>query len=349
MNAHPQVHNWRHTLPLLPVQTIGSAAVPGWLWVLREAIADGRVGRADVQEALQDAALVALRDMEDCGFDIVSDGEMFRGDFSRAFHECVEGLAPLEFDRHFGYPGPDQLEAFRCIGQLTVPNGYGMVPEIEWLRNNTTKPFVSALQSPLTQAFRIDGGEFYPTKVAIAWAIAPYINAELKAAVAAGATYVQFDEPTFWLLSPDYDEIVELFNTCVIGVDALIGIHLCFGNFRGRPATSDRRIGALAPHLQELHADVIHIEFANRGMDEHDLWERHGGDKILCAGVIDVKGRTVDPLDAVIGRIRLLLRHVAPEKLWLAADCGFSQTARSLAVGKMSSVVAAAAQIRSEL
>ena len=76
-----------------------------------------------------------------------------------------------------------------------------MVAEIEWLKHRTEKPFVSALQSPLTQAFRIDGGEFYATKGAIAWALVPYINAELKTAVAAGALYVQFDEPTFWLLS----------------------------------------------------------------------------------------------------------------------------------------------------
>jgi 5-methyltetrahydropteroyltriglutamate--homocysteine methyltransferase len=312
-------------------------------------VAEDRVGPADVREALEDAALVALRDMEDCGLDIVSDGEMFRGDFSRAFHERVAGLSPLEFERRLGYPGPDQIEAFRCVDELSVPNGYGLVPEIEWLREKTRKPFVNALQSPLTQAFRIDGGDLYPTKAAIGWAIAPYVNAELKAGVAAGATYLQVDEPTFWLLSPDYDELVELFNACVQGVDALVGIHLCFGNFRGRPATSDRRIGDFARHLDDLNADVIHIEFANRGMDEHDVWERHGGDKTLCAGVVDVKGRSVDPPDVVADRIRLLLRHVAPEQLWLAADCGFSQTARSLALGKMTSLVAAAERVRSEL
>lgn len=345
----PRIDDWRQALPLLPTQSIGSAAAPSWLWVFRDAITDGRVNRADIQEALEDAALVALRDMEGCGFDIVSDGEMFRGDFSRAFHERVDGLVPLEFERRLGYPGPDQIEAFRCVSELRVTSGYGMVPEIEWLTNKTERPFVSALQSPVTQAFRIDGGEFYRTKGDIAWALVPYINAELKGAVAAGAMYVQFDEATPWLWSADYDEMVELFNASVAGVEALVGIHLCFGNFRGRPATSDRRVAPLAPHFQALHADVIHIEFANRGMDEHDLWERYGGDKILCAGVIDVKGRDVEPVDVVADRIRLLLRHVAPEKLWLGADCGFSQTARSLALAKMSSLTAAAAHVRREL
>jgi len=340
---------WRDALPLLPTQSIGSAAVPGWVWLLREAIAERRVGGGDVREALEDAALIALHDMEACGLDIVSDGEMFRGDFASWFHERVNGLVALEAQRRLGYPGPDQVETFRCVEELTVPDGYGLVGEVGWLRAHTDRPFVCALQSPLTQAFRIDGGDVYGSKAEIAWTLVPAINAELRAAVAAGAGYVQFDEPSFWLLSEDYDEMVTLFNECVAGVDAVIGIHLCFGNFRGRSATSDRRIGALAPYLGALNADVIHIEFASRGMDEHALWEEYGGEKTLCAGVIDVKGRSVDPVETVAERIRTLLRHVPPGQLWLAPDCGFSQTARSLALGKMASLTAAAAIVRGEL
>jgi 5-methyltetrahydropteroyltriglutamate--homocysteine methyltransferase len=340
---------WGAALPILPTQSIGSAAVPSWMWLFRDAIAEGRVGAADMREAFEDAALLALREMEVCGLDIVSDGEMFRGDFASFFHSRINGLAPLEPDRRLGYPGPDQVERFRCVSELALPDGFGLVPEVEWLRAHTERPFVCALQSPLTMAFRIDGGEVYHSKAEIAWALAPAINSELRAAVAAGAGYVQFDEPSFWLLADDYDEMVTLFNECVAGVDAVIGIHLCFGNFRGRSATSDRRIGTFGPHLQALHADVIHIEFASRGMDEHDLWESHGGEKTLCAGVIDVKGRSVETVEVVADRIRLLLRHVRPDRLWLAPDCGFSQTARPLALEKMASLTAAAALVRAEI
>ena len=86
-----------------------------------------------------------------------------------------------------------------------------------------------------------------------------------------------------------------------------------------------------APHFKDLNVDVMHIEFANRNMYEVELWEQYGGDKILCAGVIDVKGRSLEPVEVVADRIRTCLRHCAPDKLWVAPDCGFSQTVRFLA------------------
>jgi len=143
--------------------------------------------------------------------------------------------------------------------------------------------------------------------------------------------------------------MVEVFNACVEGVEATIGFHLCFGNFRGRPATSHRSFAGFAPYFKDLTVDVIHIEFANRMMAEVELWEKHGGDKILCAGVIDVKGRSLEPLDVVADRIRLCLRHCAADKLWVAPDCGFSQTVRWLGVEKMKVMVQAAKVVREEV
>jgi 5-methyltetrahydropteroyltriglutamate--homocysteine methyltransferase len=84
-------------------------------------------------------------------------------------------------------------------------------------------------------------------------------------------------------------------------------------------------------------------------MAESELWAEYGGDKILCAGVIDVKGRSVEPAELVAERVRTLLRSVRPEKLWLAPDCGLSQTARVLAVPKLRSLVEGARIVRAEL
>lgn len=336
-------------LPFLPVKVVGSHAVPSWVWVLRDAMAESKLGPRDVAEALRDAVDVALRDMTEAGVDIVSDGELFRADFTWNFHERIRGLEKVPVERRLGYPGPDQLDAFRCVAPLTVPDGYGLPAEVAHLRTRTRKPFVTAIQSPVTQAFRIDPGTVYRSKAEVAWALVPFVKAELEAAVAAGAGHVQFDEPAFWTLPGGFAEMAELFNACVEGVPATVELHLCFGNFRGRPATSDRSYAGIAPYFTRMRADVIHLEFANRCMWEHELWAEHGGDKILCAGVIDVKGRSVEPPDVVADRIRLLLRSVRPERLWLAPDCGFSQTARALAVGKLRSLVAAAATVRREL
>jgi 5-methyltetrahydropteroyltriglutamate--homocysteine methyltransferase len=336
-------------LPLVPTQVIGSHGVPGWMWIVRDAVAAGKMGPADIDEALKDAVNIALMDMHEAGIDIISDGEMQRADFTWNFHDKVHGLESIEPPRKLGYPGPDQLDAFRCVEPLTVPKGYGSVAEFTYARTRTRKPLISTMQSPVTQAFRIHPGTVYKDKREVAWALVPYINKELKDVVAAGCRHVQFDEPAYWTIPGGAEEAIRIFNACVEGVDATVGFHLCFGNFRGRPATSHRSFAAIAPYFKDLHADVIHIEFANRCMAEVELWEKYGGEKILCAGVIDVKGRSVEPVEVVASRIRTALRHCAPEKLWVAPDCGFSQTARWLAVEKMKVMVQAATLVREEL
>jgi 5-methyltetrahydropteroyltriglutamate--homocysteine methyltransferase len=320
------------------------------MWAFKDAVAEGKAGPADLEEAMTDAAKLAIMDMTEAGVDILSDGEMFRSDFTWNFHEHVKGLDPIPFNRRLGYPGPDQLDAFRCVAPLEVPGGYGLAREVEFLKSRTDKPFVIGLQSPVTQAFRIDPGKVYRNKGEVAWALVPYYNRELKAAVAAGARHVQFDEPAFWTMPGGYAEWVDLFNACVDGVEhATVEVHLCFGNFRGRPATADRRYAPLAPHFQTLRADIINMEFANRGMNEADLWPKYGGDKMLCAGVIDVKGRSLEPVEAVADRIRTLLNYVPADRLLLAPDCGFSQTVRWLAVEKLKNLVRAAHIVRKEI
>ncbi len=336
-------------LPLLPTKVLGSHSVPSWMWIVRDAVAEGKMGSADIDETLRDAVNIAILDMTEAGLDIISDGEMYRADFTWNFHDRIQGLEKIGFERRLGYPGPDQLDAFRVVKPLTVPNGYGLVPEVKYLKTRTTKPFITALQGPVTQAFRIAPGDVYENKGQVAWALAPFINAELKAAVATGARHIQLDEPAFWIMPGGYPEMVEIFNACVADVNATVELHLCFGNFRGRPAISHRSYADFAPYFSKLAADVLHLEFANRCMWETELWQEHGADKILCAGVIDVKGRSVESPEVVAERIRTLLKSVRPEKLWLAPDCGFSQTARGLTVGKLKSLVAGARIVRREL
>jgi 5-methyltetrahydropteroyltriglutamate--homocysteine methyltransferase len=336
-------------LPLIPTQVIGSAGVPGWMWIVRDAVAEGKMGSYDIDEALKDAVRLAVLEMEEAGIDIISDGELQRADFTWHFHGKVKGLQPIEYERKLGYPGPDQLDAFLVVEPLTVPEGYGHAEEFRHARTLTNKPLISPIQSPLTQAFRINPGSVYKSKSEVAWALVPHINKELKDVVAAGCKHIQFDEPAYWIADGGPEEMVEIFNACVEGVEATIGFHLCFGNFRGRPATSHRSFAAFAPSFKDLNVDVIHIELANRNMYEVELWEKYGGDKILCAGVIDVKGRSLEPVEVVADRIRTCLRYCAPEKLWVAPDCGFSQTPRNLSLLKTRTMVDAARMVRETL
>jgi len=146
--------------------------------------------------------------------------------------------------------------------------------------------------------------------------------------------------------APRFDQGV---NRVVEGVRAKIAVHVCFGNLYGRPFAAVRDFRALYPVLRDLRASQIILEFANRGMEDLKLWREFPTDKELGAGVIDVKAfKAESPLE-VAARIRALLEHVAPEKLWLTPDCGFWETPRWVVKQKLAALVEGARIVRKEL
>ena len=337
-------------LPILPVQSIGSAAAPPWVWLLRDAVAEDRLGPADITESLRDAARVALLDQEEAGYDVVSDGEMLRADFTRNFHGHIEGLEAIEYERRLGHPGPDQLDAFRAVEPISAPRGYGLVAEVEYLSTLTERPFVTALQGPVTQAFRIDPGEVYAHKGEVAWALVPDINRELKSAVDAGAHFIQLDEPAFWILPGGLPEMVEIANACIEGV---AGHDLAAPLLRQLPRSAGhgpplvRRLrGALrGPRLRRPQPRVRQpLDVAGRPVGRARRRQDARGRRHRRQGTRCRDARTSS--SSASGRC---CSTSAPEKLWLSADCGYSQTARPLAVEKMRALVEAVRTVRAEL
>ena len=118
----------------------------------------------------------------------------------------------------------------------------------------------------------------------------------------------------------------------------------------GRPAVAHRTYEHIAPHFKDLHADILHLEFANRGMWQADIFSKHGrDDQFLAAGVVDVKARAVESPAIIAERIREVLKHNDAERLWISSDCGFSMTARWVGREKLKAMVAGTKIIRAEL
>ncbi|ABU58829.1 methionine synthase [Roseiflexus castenholzii] len=336
-------------LPLLPTSVIGSYAWPAWLHVALWAAQRGELGPEDMRETQDDAVDMALRDQEDAGVDIVSDGEMRRaGFFTAAFYGFLTGLRELPPQRRIGVAGHDQRESYEAVEPITAPNGLGLLVEYEYVRQRTTRPIKMPCPGPFTLAGRIKPGAAYRTRWDVAEALVPIINAELKALAAAGCTFIQIDEPSIAVRPDAPRAFVELFNATVAGVDARIGLHLCFGNYVGRP-TARRTYRPLFPHILEAHADQYALEFANRELAEIDLWREFPSEKELAAGLVDVKNYYIETPEDVAERIRVALRYVAPEKLTIVPDCGFSQTARWAAHAKLKAMVEGARMVRREL
>jgi len=336
------------TLPLLPTSTVGSYAPPSWLVAATEAIGRGEFGPRDIQETLDDAVRIALLDQEAAGIDIVTDGEMRRVDFVMGFYDRLHGLRSLPPQRRKGPEGHDMRPRWEITEPLVAPEGLGIREEFELCRTLTAKPIKVTCPGPFTLSGRLAPGSVYPDRTAVAARLAEIINDELRRVAAAGATFVQIDEPSYAVYPDRPREFVELFNRTVEGVPAKIGVHMCFGNFRGRPV-GKRTYRPLFPTILEARADQLVLEFANREMAELELWREFPSDKELGAGLVDVKSYYLETPEDVAARIRACLKVVAPEKLHVLPDCGFSQTARWASFAKLKSLVEGARIVRREL
>lgn len=336
-------------LPLLPTSVIGSYAWPGWLHVVLAAAQRGEFGVEDLREAQDDAVDLAVREQETAGVDILTDGEMRRvGFFTAEFYNYLTGIRELPARRRLGIVGHDQRESYVVEAPITAAHGLGVVAEYEYLKTRTTHAIKMPIPGPYTLAGRLKPGSIYADRLEVAYALAGIINAECKALVAAGADFIQIDEPSYAVHATTPAEFVKLFNATVDGVNAKIGVHLCFGNFVGRPVAK-RQYRPLFPHILDMHAQQFALEFANRELAELDLWREFPNDRELAAGLIDVKNYYVEKPHDVAERIRAALQYVPAERLSITPDCGFSQTARWAAKAKLEAMVAGARIVRREL
>ncbi len=336
---------------MLPTSVIGSHAWPSWFFVAVEAIRRGEFGPKDIEETLNDAVDLAIRDQEDAGIDVISDGEMRRfGFFTANFYGRLTGLREVPPERRIGPAGHDQREKYVAEEPIRAPHGLGLVAEFAYARTRTKRPLKVPCPGPFTLAGRIVPGATYADRIEVAYAFADLINAECKALVEAGAAFIQLDEPSMAVhRSGDPAVFVDLFNRTVEGVAARIGLHLCFGNFVGRPV-AHRTYRPIFPHVLDLKVDEIHLEFANREMAEVDLCrDVVESGKTVAAGLIDVKNYFIEPPELVAERIRTVLELVPADRLVIAPDCGMSQTARWAARAKLKTMVEGARIVRKEL
>lgn len=339
----------RVNLPLLPTSVVGSYAWPGWFSYGIAAAQRGEFGPVDLEEMLDDAVDVALRDQEEAGIDLISDGEMRRaGFFTAEFYRHLTGLRALQPDRRFGPAGHDQQHRFFVEEPIAAPNGLGVVAEYLYAKSRTDRPLKVTIPGPFTLAGRLQTGAIYPTRLDAAWACVPIINAELRALAAAGATIIQIDEPSP-AIRPDHpSDFAALFNAAVEGIDVRLGAHLCFGNYAGRPL-GRRLYGPVLDQMLRFRVDELVLEFANRELAELELCRELSTERKLAVGVIDVKNSYVETAEDVASRARAFLEYVPAEKLSLVPDCGFSQTPRGLSRAKLKSLAAGAAIVRREL
>jgi 5-methyltetrahydropteroyltriglutamate--homocysteine methyltransferase len=339
------------TLPRIPTHVMGSHGFPGWFWGALDKIKAGDYGQTDVKETFDDATQLAIRDQERAGIDVICDGEMRRFFFVQTFYGKMEGLEHVEPLRRTGLYAYDSVPRYRAVGRVTVPEGLGVVDEFTYLKTQTAKPVKATVPGPVTLSIHIQirpGDAYDGDRLALTWDMVPVVNAELKALVAAGADWIQIDEPSAAIVPGQIDEYVKMFNACVDGVRAKIGLHVCFGNLLSRPR-GKRSYRWMFPALKTARCDQFVFEYANREMAEIEDWKDYGVDREVACGVVDVKSFYLEPPEEVAERIALCAKYIPVDRLSAVPDCGFFPVPRWLAFEKLKRLAAGAALARKKL
>ena len=330
--------------PLL-TSVVGSHARPSWFVSGIAAAERGEFGPADLEEMLDDGVDLALRDQEEAGIDVVTDGEMRRaGFFTAEFYRHVTGVVALPPDRRLGAGAHDQQHRFRVLEPIAAPVGLGVVAEYRYAVTRTTRPLKVTLPGPYTLSGRLTygPGEVYPGRNDVAAAFVPILRAELEGLVDAGADVIQIDEPSPAIHPDAPTDFPALFNAAVEPIvgRARLGAHLCFGNYLGRPLAR-RTYRPVLDAMLGFHVDELVLEFANREMAEVEiLREIAGAGRHVAVGIVDVKNSYIETADDVAERIDLVLAVGVPAGgLTLVPDCGFSQTPRAATRAKLRALV----------
>lgn len=302
-----------------------------------------RVDSDFLQEAQDDATRLAIRDMEDAGIDIITDGEIRRESYSNRFATALEGV---DIDN----PGSivNRIGTTSVVPRIVGPirrRAPVEVGDVEFLCRHTAKATKITLPGPFTMAQQA-ADEHYGDDEALAMAFADVVNEELCDLAAAGANVVQLDEP--WLeAKPEQARRygVSALNRALRGVDATKVVHVCFGY---AAAVSDKP-GAYSflTELAESVADQVSIEAAQPKLDLKVLASL--GDKTVVLGVIDLGSREIESAESVAARIRAALAHLPADRLVVAPDCGMKYLPRETAFGKLCALAHGAAEVRREL
>src|SRR6202167_5258238 len=340
---------------LLPTSLVGSYPQPDWL-IDRGRLAGRfpprvcarelwRVAPEFLDEAQDDATLLAIRAQEDAGLDIITDGEIRRESYSNRFATALDGVdidnPGTALDRS-GHPNPVP----RVVGPISRRHAVE-VEDLKFLRAHTSRTIKITVPGPFTMAQQAQD-DYYGSSEAAAFGYAEAVNDEIRDLFAAGADIVQLDEPYLQARAGEAAKYgVAVVNRALEGVTGLgtTALHLCFcyaAIIHERPGEY-----SFLPQLGDCDAEQISIETAQSGLDTSVLSALEG--KTIILGVLDLSDPTVETPSVVAERVRRALPYVPASRLVLAPDCGMKYLPRESADGKMAALATAAAELRAEL
>jgi 5-methyltetrahydropteroyltriglutamate--homocysteine methyltransferase len=337
---------------ILPTTVMGSHPQPDWL-IDRERLRGRfpprvrakelwRIDERYLEEAQDDATLLAIQDMERAGIDRISDGEIRRESYSNRFATALDGVdvdnPGTALDRS-GKPNPVP----RVIGPISRRHPVN-VRDVEFLRANTDREIIVTVPGPFTMTQQAQD-DYYGDPRTLGLAYAEAVNEELHDLQKAGADALQIDEP---YLQPRAEQAasyaIQVINRALRGLEVRTVLHTCFGYARVKKVKPNTY-----PFLRELNecdADELALETAQPKLDLTGFADIK--EKTIVMGVLDLDDLEVESPGVVADRLRAALEYVPIERLKAAPDCGMKYLPRDVAVGKLHALAQGAGTVRRE-
>ena len=337
---------------LFPTTLVGSYPQPEWL-IDRKKLAGRfpprvrarelwRVPEELLAEAQDDATVLAIRAQEQAGLDIITDGEIRRESYSNRFATALEGVdidhPGSALDRS-GHPNPVP----RIVGKIRRKHAVE-VNDLLFLKKNTTRKTKITVPGPFTMLQQAQN-DFYQSEEEAALDYAAAVNEEIRDLFKAGADIVQVDEP-YMQARPEKARQYGLkaLNRALEGVNGTTAVHICFGYaaiIHARPEGY-----SFLPEFAGCSCKQVSIETAQSNLDTAVLSKLP--DKKIMVGCIDLSDMTIETPQKVVERLKKALRHVKPENVIVAPDCGMKYLPREVAYGKLKAMVDGAKLLRKE-
>ena len=338
---------------MLQTTIAGSLPKPDWLAEPEQLWAPWRVPPDRLNSAQRDAVLLALRDQERAGIEIVTDGEQSRQHFVHAF---LEGISGIDFDRRVRIG----IRANRYEADVPVVSGQIARPrpihldEVRWARANTDRMLKFTIPGPMTIVDTL-ADEHYHDRAALAFEFARLINAEARELEAAGLDVLQLDEPAFNVyLDEVADWGIDALHTAINGLTCRTAVHICYGygippnlEWKRTLGSEWRQYERIFPLLAASRIDQVSVECAGSRVPMPVLELLPGKDVLV--GCIDVATSRVETPEEVATNIDSALRFVPPERLFPCTNCGMVPLARDVARAKLQALGAGARLARARI
>ena len=337
---------------LFPTTIVGSYPQPDWL-IDREKLAGRfpprvrakelwRISEPYLQQAMEDATLLAIRAQEDAGLDIVTDGEIRRESYSNRIATALEGVdidkPGTALDRS-GHPNPVP----RIVGKIRRVRPIE-VEDLLFLKKHTSRQVKITVPGPFTMLQQAQN-DFYATEEEAAMDYAIALNAEIKDLFAHGADVVQVDEPYMQARPEKARQYgIRALNRALEGVQGTTAVHICFGYaavIHARPSGY-----SFLPEFSQCSCNQVSIETAQSQLDCSVLTQLPN--KQILVGCLDLSNMEIESPVVVASRIKRALQYVKPEQVVVAPDCGMKYLPRDVADAKLAAMVAGARIVRRE-